>query len=169
MCAFFACADAPPVLQAPVSPPATATDALGLGLTLADVTLRTAAATRNVTASTEAVVSVQPWSAEVARRRQPVNPSRMLGASATLDLHLTISQYDIQGTLTGTITNAFDDRPARAAFQAGRRVLVAVAPDELAPDAWRVWHAWAVGADGTLAEPALGSPAGSSLDRLLTE
>ena len=158
--ALLACAGDPETVAAPVDAPATVADALAAGWSIADVTVTDRRGQRQVQVALDAVVTVDAWGASVNRARAPaggVAPA----SPATLNLHVSLAQVDGGGRATRTLTNRFDGGPARAAFAQGRRVLALVAPDEAEAGAWRVWHAYALAADGALAEPAMGLARGA--------
>jgi hypothetical protein len=155
---LLACADAPTTTEAPVDAPTTVDEALAAGWALAEVTVGESRGQR--------AAQVQAWSTAVGRTRAPPG-GQAPAAAVVMNLHVALSQLDGDGRATQTITNRFDDRPARAAFARGRRVLAVVAPDALEAGAWRVWHAYGVGADGALGEAAMGLARGTELARVL--
>lgn len=163
---LLACADAPTTTEAPVDAPATVDEALAAGWALAEVTVGESRGQRAAQVSIEAAVTIQAWSTAVGRTRAPPG-GQAPAAAVVMNLHVALSQLDGDGRATQTITNRFDDRPARAAFARGRRVLAVVAPDALEAGAWRVWHAYGVGADGALGEAAMGLARGTELARVL--
>ena len=163
---LLACADAPTSAEAPIDAPATVDAALAAGWTLAEVTVGESRGQRAAQVSIEAAVTIQAWSTAVGRTRAPPG-GQAPAAAVVMNLHVALSQVDGDGRATQTLTNRFDDRPARAAFARGRRVLAVVAPDAAEAGAWRVWHAYGVGADGSLGEAAMGFARGTELARVL--
>lgn len=160
--ALLACAGEPETVAAPVDAPATVADAFAAGWALADVTLTEARGRRQAQVALDALVTIDAWGAAVTRARAPAGAPAP-ASPVTLNLHVALAQVDSNGRATRTIANAFDGRPARAPFAQGRRVLALVAPDEAEAGAWRVWHAYALAADGALAEPAMGLARGADL------
>lgn len=163
---LLACGAAPESVAAPIDAPASVDEALAAGWTLAEVTVGDSRGRRAVQVSLEASVTIDAWGAAVTRTRAPTGGSAP-AAAATLNLHVALAQLDGEGRATRELTNRFDDRPARAAFARGRRVLAVVAPDAAEAGAWRVWHAYGLAADGTLGEPAMGLARGADLARAL--
>lgn len=162
---LLACGGAPSVQGVPTEAPPTVDAALADGLTLADVTLAEGRGQRGVLVSPEARVTVDAWGAAVARTRAPAAGTAP-ATPATLNVHVALAALDAEGRVTRTLANRFDGAPARAMFARGRRVLALVAPDALEPGAWRVWHAYALTAEGALDEPAMGLARGAELARV---
>jgi hypothetical protein len=164
---LLACSDAPSSVEAPIDAPATVPEAFAAGWTLAEVTVGDSRGRRVVRVAPDAALTIEAWGAAVLRTRAPAGGQAPM-PTAGMNLHVALAQLDADGRVTQTLTNRFDDRPARAAWARGRRVLAVVEPDPTEAGAWRVWHAYGVAADGTLTEGAMGFARGTDLAQLLT-